>query len=144
MRLEELRVYELAMNTGESVWKGVARWDFFAKDTVGKQWVRAIDSVAANLSEGFGRFHYKENKHHCYYSRGSLFESKTWATKAHQRDLISQEQFDEFMKDIDNIGIKLNNYIRSIGPTEKNDRVKEATEPYGTNWDDNDVREANN
>jgi len=34
--------------------------------------------------------------------------------------------------------------IRSIGPTEKNDRVKEATEPYGTNWDDNDVREANN
>ena len=64
MTLEELNVYQLAMSLGERVWAAVAPWDFFAKDTVGKQLVRAADSVAANLSEGFGRFHYKENKQH--------------------------------------------------------------------------------
>ena len=58
MRLEELEVYNLAMDMGECVWRIVAGWNYFAKDTVGKQLVRAADSVAANLSEGFGRFHH--------------------------------------------------------------------------------------
>jgi len=43
--------------------------------------IKAVDSVAANISEGFGRYHYKEAKHFSYYSRGSLYETKTWLTK---------------------------------------------------------------
>ena len=115
MKLEELNVYNLAMELGERVWNIVIKWDYFAKDTVGKQLVRAIDSVAANLSEGFGRYHYRETKNFGYYSRGSLYESKTWLTKAHNRKLISDEDYDYFMKEINNLGIKLNNYIKSIG-----------------------------
>ena len=57
MRLEDLQVYQLAMDIGERVWEIVVRWDFFAKDTVGRQLVKATDSMAANLSEGFGRFY---------------------------------------------------------------------------------------
>lgn len=106
------------MEIGERVWDIVINWDYFLKDTIGKQLVKAIDSVAANLSEGFGRFHYKENKNFSYYARGSLYESKTWLTKAHNRNLISEEEFEYFQKEINNIGIKLNNYIKSIG--EKN------------------------
>ncbi|MEJ5995551.1 four helix bundle protein [Pedobacter sp. Du54] len=45
-------------------------WDFCAKDTIGKQICRAADSISANIAEGYGRFHYKENKNFCYYSRG--------------------------------------------------------------------------
>jgi len=88
MKLEELRVYQQAMEIGEEVWRIVVKWDYFSKDTVGKQFVRAIDSVAANLSEGFGRYHYKETKNFSYYSRGSLFESKTWLTKANSRNWL--------------------------------------------------------
>ena len=69
MKLDDLQVYQLAMDIGEKVWKLVIDWDYFAKDTIGKQLVRAADSIAANLSEGFGRFYYKENKQFCYYSR---------------------------------------------------------------------------
>jgi len=115
MKLEELQVYQLSMEIGEKVWDIVLKWDFFAKDTVGKQLVRAVDSVAANLSEGFGRYHYKEAKHFSYYSRGSLYETKTWLTKAFNRKLISEEEFQYFTKEINNIGVKLNNYIKSIG-----------------------------
>jgi len=92
---------------------------FFAKDTVGKQLVRAADSVAANLSEGFGRFFYKENRQFCYYSRGSLYETKTWITKAHNRNLIDDKSFNKFNKNIDTISVKLNNYINSIGKNRK-------------------------
>jgi len=119
MQLDELRVYTLSMEMGEKVWNIVVGWNYFEKDTVGKQLVRAVDSVAANLSEGFGRYHYKETINFGYYSRGSLYETRTWLTKAHNRDLLTGELFRQFMMEIDDIGIKLNNYIRSIGKRTK-------------------------
>jgi len=117
MKLEEFNVYQMAMETGEEVWKIVIKWDYFAKDTIGKQFVRAIDSVAANLSEGVGRYHYKEAKNFSYYSRGSLFESKTWLTKAHNRNLIETEDYNRISADLESMGVKINNYIKSIGKT---------------------------
>lgn len=93
----------------------VSDWDFFAKDTIGKQLVRSADSVAANLSEGFGRFFCKETRQFGYYARGSLYETKTWLTKAHNRGLLAKDNFQSFLEAIDTIGIKLNNYINAIG-----------------------------
>jgi four helix bundle protein len=121
MKLEELQVYQLSMELGEKVWEVVINWDYFLKETVGKQLLRSVDSIAANLSEGFGRYFYKENKQLCYYSRGSLFETKTWLTKVRNRNLISEEQFKNFSDDIDLIGKKLNSYIKSIG-SQSNDQ----------------------
>ncbi|MBK9391231.1 MAG: four helix bundle protein [Bacteroidetes bacterium] len=117
MKLEELKVYSLSMEMSDRIWEIVLKWDYFQKDTLGKQLVRAADSISANLSEGFGRYHYKENTNFCYYSRGSLYETKTWLTKAHNRNLIPDESYELFNSEIDNIGIKLNNYIKSIGKT---------------------------
>lgn len=119
MNLEELQVYQLAMEIGEKIWDVVTGWDYFAKDTLGKQIVRAADSIAANLSEGYGRFHYKENKQFGYYSRGSLYETKTWLTKAHKRRLIKDEDFNLLNNNIDTFAIKLNKYIKSIGNNTK-------------------------
>jgi len=82
MNIEDLKVYELSMDVGEKVWNIVNEWKHFEKDTIGKQLVRAADSVAANLSEGFGRYHFKEKKNFSYYSRGSLYETKPWIVKA--------------------------------------------------------------
>ena len=89
MNVEDLKVYQMAMAPGEKVWGIVIQWNYFAKDSIGKQLVRFADSVAANLSEGFGRFSYKENKQFCYYARGSLYETRTWLTKGNDRELIN-------------------------------------------------------
>ena len=120
MKLEGLRVYQSSMKLAEDVWSIVIKWDYFAKDVVGKQLIKAVDSVAANLSEGFGRYFYKEERQFCYYSRGSLYETKTWLTKASNRKLIANEEFEKFMKEINDIGVKLNTYINSIGTNIKN------------------------
>src|SRR6188768_113573 len=114
-KLEDFKVYNLAMTLGDEVWEVVSSWGYFEKDTLGKQLVRAVDSVAANLSEGLGRYHFKDIKNFGYYSRGSLFETKTWLTKAQTRKLISQEQYDSLINELDNIGRMLNGYIKSIG-----------------------------
>jgi len=115
MKLEELEVYQLSMKLGEKVWEIVVDWNFLAKDTMGKQLVRAADSVAANISEGFGRYHYKDSRMFLYYSRGSLYETQTWLTKAFNRKLISDKEHESLINEIRNIGVKLNNYISSIG-----------------------------
>jgi len=120
MKLEEFRVYQLSMEIAEKIWIIVDGWDCFAKDTIGLQLVRAVDSVAANLSEGFGRYHYKETIHFSYYSRGSLFETRTWLTKARNRNLLKSNDYELFDKQIEDIGIRLNNYIKSIGKISKN------------------------
>ena len=117
MKLEELRVYSLSMEIAESVWNVVKEWDYFARDTIGKQIVKAADSIAANLSEGYGRYHYREKINFAYYSRGSLFETKTWLLKAANRNLLENSDYQILIKQLDDIGIKINNYIKSIGPS---------------------------
>ena len=115
MDLADLKVYQLSMELGERVWRLVTPWDYFAKDTVGKQLVRSADSMAANISEGFGRYYYKENKRFCYYSRGSLQETRTWLTKASNRGLVGKAEYEQFYSDLDAASKMLNRYIQAIG-----------------------------
>ena len=92
--LEDLEIYKLALEIGEYAWNLTDKWEYFSKKTIGEQFVRAADSIAANISEGYGRYFYKDRKQFCYYSRGSLMETKTWTTKAFNRELMSKEKFD--------------------------------------------------
>jgi len=115
IRIEDLEVYQLSELFSNEIWDLVITWDYFAKDTVGKQIVRSADSISANIAEGFGRFHYKENKNFCYFSRGSLIETKSWLIKSKTRKLINDEQFDMLIGKLELIHIKLNTYIKFIG-----------------------------
>ena len=114
MKLEDLEIYNLSMTLSDKVWDFVIKWEYFAKDTVGKQWVRAIDSVSANISEGFGRNTFKDQRSFYYFSRGSLCESKTWLEKSKRRNMINEETYIELLNDFNVLGIKLNNFINSV------------------------------
>lgn len=115
MALEELRVYNSAMEIGEDVWKLFEAWNYFQKDTIGKQLIKAADSIAANISEGYGRYHFKDSKNFIYYSRGSLYETKTWLTKSKNRNLILESDFIKLNGKIDVLLKMLNSYAKSIG-----------------------------
>ena len=107
-----------AVEIGEEVWRVVLNWDFFAKDTLGKQIVRSADSIAANLAEGYGRYHFKENQKFCYYSRGSAEETQTWIEKAARRALVERETARMLYDRVETYKKRLNAYIRSIGPAD--------------------------
>ncbi|HBG41203.1 MAG TPA: hypothetical protein DDW85_07290 [Porphyromonadaceae bacterium] len=51
MTIDDLEMYNLSMDFSDKVWNRVCRWEHFAKDALGKQWVRAADSVDANKSK---------------------------------------------------------------------------------------------
>ena len=44
------------------IWEIVKKWDYFTKDTMGKQIVRSADSVCANIAEGRGRYNDQDNR----------------------------------------------------------------------------------
>jgi len=119
MKLEELDVYKRSIDIAEKIWDIVAGWDYFSRDTVGKQLVKAADSIASNLSEGFGRYHYREKTNFGYYSRGSLYETKTWLSKSFNRGLITDVDYEYLKKETEDIGIRLNNYISSTSKSKK-------------------------
>ena len=114
-RLEDLEIYNLSEQFADEIWFIVIEWEYFAKDTIGKQLSRSADSIGANIAEGFGRYHYKENKNFCYFSRGSIIETKSWLKKARTRNLISEELFQDLFQRLETIHIKLNAYIKFIG-----------------------------
>ena len=113
--LEELKVYQLTMEIGELIFNVTVKWDFFNKKSLGDQYLRAADSIALNISEGYGRFHYKENKNFCWYARGSLFETKTANQKAYNRKLITEEEYNNLLSKLKECHLLLNGYIKSIG-----------------------------
>lgn len=126
--LEDLKVYQLAMEIGEAVYSIVLKWDIFNKKNLGDQLTRAADSVALNISEGYGRYHYKENKNFCWYARGSLYETKTACTKAFRRQLIPEAEYTHIVEKLKLCHLILNNYIKSIGkiPPSKNSRPNDS------------------
>ncbi len=49
---ESLRIYKTANELGKTIWDMVSKWNWFDKDTLGKQIVRSADSVSLNICEG--------------------------------------------------------------------------------------------
>jgi four helix bundle protein len=117
---EELRVYQMSERLSDSVWDIVMTWDYFAKDTVGKQLVRCADSVGANIAEGAGRGSYQDNRRFIKIARGSLNETRHFLRRAHKRNLLTAEQTDQLKRLLDELAPSLNAYLRSIGPTTDN------------------------
>jgi four helix bundle protein len=113
--INDLEIYREAMSLGEEIWSLVVVWDYLAKDTLGKQLIRSADSISANISEGYGRYHFKENQKFCFYARGSLLETQTWIEKAVHRELIDKEKGRELYTQLEQLKKRLNTYIKSIG-----------------------------
>ncbi|MBI5778437.1 MAG: four helix bundle protein [Planctomycetes bacterium] len=113
--IEDLRVYQIAEEIADKIWDICDKWNAFAKRTVGEQLVRAGDSIGANIAEGFGRYHYKENIKFLYYARGSLHEITFWLKRALKRKLITDKEYKEMDALCKNLHPQLNAYINSIG-----------------------------
>lgn len=52
----ELDVYRLGEELSDVIWNAYDKWDYKAQHTLGLQVIRAVDSISANLAEGYGRF----------------------------------------------------------------------------------------
>ncbi len=113
-KLQDLEIYQLSIQLAEKVWIIIVKWDYFAKSTLGRQWIEAIDSVAANISEGYGRYSFLEMRKFVRIARGSLMEHVTWLTKANNRKLVTPEEYEDLMNNTKDLSVKINNYLSSL------------------------------
>jgi len=114
---EELRVFQMAERLADDIWNRVLNWNIFAKDTVGKQIVRAADSVGANIAEGSGRLSKKDNRRFVKMSRGSLNETIYWLRRAEARNLLQKSEVEQLKQGANALARSLNAYLSSINPT---------------------------
>lgn len=112
---ENLRVYQLAEKLADAIWEIVVQWDYFARDTLGGQIVKAADSIGANIAEGSGRGSYQDNRRFIKIARGSFYETRHWLRRAHQRKLLTEADVMRLKPMIEGLGPTLNAYLGSIG-----------------------------
>ena len=112
LALNDISAYKKAFNLSNYVWEIIYQWNYFEKDTVGKQFVRAVDSVSANIAEGFGRYGKKDKIKFYYYSRGSVKEALDWNEKAKNRKLFTKEDYDKIFKGLNTLSKEINILIR--------------------------------
>lgn len=65
----------------------------YKKSLILSQFVRAVDSISANIAEGFGRYGKKDKIKFYYYSFGSVKECLDWNEKAKLRGLLTEDQY---------------------------------------------------
>jgi len=111
--VKNLRILVEAEDIADEIWDKVVTWNYFAKDTVGKQLVKAADSIRANIAESQGRFQPGDVIHFLHIARGSLQEATFWLRRTLRRKLMPKEKCEYFLNRYDNFGPQLNSYIKS-------------------------------
>ena len=112
---EDLEIYRLSERLCDRIWKIVATWNSLAQDTVGKQLIRAADSIGANIAEGTGRGSYQDNRRFARIARASLYETHHWLRRAFSRRLLDRREATEIKPTLEELRPRLNAYLKSIG-----------------------------
>ena len=111
LKLNDIEAYKIAFNLSNYVWDVIIKWDIFAKKTIGDQFVRSIDSISANIAEGFGRYGKKDKIRFYRISFGSMNEAFDWNQKSIRRNLLTKEQYDYILNELQKLPKAINSLI---------------------------------
>ena len=112
LQLNDIDAYKIAFNLSNYVWSIVIEWNCFSRDTVGKQFVKAVDSISANIAEGFGRYSKKDKIKFYRYSFSSIKESLDWNEKAKIRNLLKEKQYNYIFQELEKLPRLINQLIQ--------------------------------
>jgi four helix bundle protein len=113
MRLEDLEIYTLSRQISRDAWELYRVFSWEVKKVLGDQFISAIDSISANIAEGWGRFHFLDRNRFNYNARGSLVESIHWVDLLIERGLVGGEEGVTLKNKPETLHLKLNNYINA-------------------------------
>ena len=118
-RLETFGIYQLAWQLFDDFWRDseVLEKDFRGRE-LARQQVRSLDSICANIEEGFGRGFGKELPQHLKIARGEARESQGRYKRC--RYLLTKEIINHRIATLDNIIGGLTKTISTIENRQKN------------------------
>ncbi len=136
--LESLIIWQNAMKLAVKVCKeAIPLLPAYEQNAIVPQLRRAIQSVPANIAEGYGRYYYQETIRFCYISRGSLMEAYSFVSLAKELGYLEDSIFMQLASDFKKLLISLNGYISFLKRDKRgaNDpgaptAIKELTSTY--------------
>ena len=112
IKLKDLEIYQLARELSRLAWEIYVSLNFHDQKIMGEQFIRSIDSIGANIAEGYRRYHHLDKIKFYYIARGSLAESSQhWLELLHERGKISKERKDALAQIAETLSVKLANII---------------------------------
>jgi four helix bundle protein len=123
--LDTLQVWQRALDFAKLVCKDILpQLPTQEKFALTDQLRRSVQSVPANIAEGYGRFYFQESVRFCYIARGSLEETFSHLTLAHRLEYISDPVYKNLNSEIQELRRMLNGYIAFLKASKRG-----ATEP---------------
>ena len=112
--LQELEVYRMTRRLSSMAWVIYQRLAFQQRKVWGDQMLESVESVGANVAEGYARFHFSEKARFYYISRASLSEGVDhWIDLGFERGVVFDQEFEQINKIKSDIQVRLNNMIKS-------------------------------
>lgn len=112
LKLQDIEAYRISFQLSNYVWEMVKGWNRIMQNTVGEQFIRAADSVSANLAEGFGRYNKKDKIRFYRISYASMMECIDWNEKAKTRNLIAEDQYAYVFAELEKLPKSINSLIK--------------------------------
>lgn len=110
---KDLKVWQLSSQLSKEIAFLVPTFPKDEKYELIDDLLRAARSIPANISEGFGRYHFNEKIQFYNIARGSTLEVQNHLIEAKNLNYISDEIYDKYNLRYHIVEIKLNNLIKS-------------------------------
>ena len=125
--LESLEIWQKAVEFGVDVCQIVIPlFPPQEKWALSSQLRRSVQSIPANIAEGYGRYNHQESIHFCYIARGSMAETKTHLIFAFRLGYIDESLHHDYQQRLTELGKMLHGYIKHLRNQKSMNRLKEV------------------
>jgi four helix bundle protein len=119
-RFTELEVWKKARAFKVEIYGLVKQFPSEEKFRLTDQLIRSVRSIPTNISEGHGRFTYKDQLNFCVIARGSLSETYNHIIDAFDCNYIDSERLKQLESNVVSVERLLNGYITFLRNQLKN------------------------
>jgi four helix bundle protein len=110
--LETLQVWQRSIEFAKLVCKDILpQLPSHEKWALVEQLRRSVQSIPANIAEGYGRYYFQEGVRFCYIARGSLEETFSHLALAYKLEYLTDETYKSLTDEIQELRRMLNGYI---------------------------------
>jgi four helix bundle protein len=136
--LETLQIWQRALTFAKLVCKDILpKLPAYEKWALVEQLRRSVQSIPANIAEGYGRYYFQESVRFCYIARGSLEETFSHLTLAHKLEYLPDETYKSLTAETQELRRMLNGYISFLKESKRGVSepgaavyVRESPAPY--------------
>ncbi len=128
--IEEMEMLSTFVEIAEAIWNSVQTWDSLSRETVGKQIIRAADSIGANLVEGDGRYSVSDTVHFFVIARASARETCYWINRSETRSLMSADFAIDLVGKLNEATRQLNGVIKYRSNLKSSGVLKDNSADY--------------